>query len=319
MEIRHSVFVMGPPGCGKSQTWKTLGKANNKAGNKTSIIDINPKVVSTNEFYGVVHLQTREWIDGLFSCKLRDFSKETDTNPKWIILDGDLDANWIESMNSVMDDNKLLTLASNERISLKPHMKLIFEIRNLNHATPATVSRAGILYISDDDGYQWRAYVKSWIKHSPYDNERKEALQRLFDNYIDECYQYMRKTFKTIVPVVLISQVTNICKLLEIIMQQNEVKGLEFIFVFACVWCMGAGLEIQEGNKSRLAFDKFWREKFKTIKFPTKGTVFDYYVDTEHSKLVDWNNLRNESIENSIDTSKAITNYTVPTGDTIAA
>jgi len=82
---------------------------------------------------------------------------------------------------------------------------------------------------------------------------------------------------------------------------------------------MGAGLEIQEGNKSRLAFDKFWREKFKTIKFPTKGTVFDYYVDTEHSKLVDWNNLRNESIENSIDTSKAITNYTVPTGDTIAA
>jgi len=109
--------------------------------------------VNTNEFYGVVHIQTREWIDGLFSCKLRDYSKEQDTNPKWIILDGDLDANWIESMNSVMDDNKLLTLASNERITLKGHMKLIFEIRNLNHATPATVSRAGILYISDDDGY----------------------------------------------------------------------------------------------------------------------------------------------------------------------
>jgi dynein heavy chain len=153
MEIRHSVFVMGPPGCGKSQTWKTLGKANNKAGNKTSIIDINPKVVSTNEFYGVVHLQTREWIDGLFSCKLRDFSKETDTNPKWIILDGDLDANWIESMNSVMDDNKILTLASNERIPLKSHMRLIFEIRDLRFATPATVSRAGILFISDTAGY----------------------------------------------------------------------------------------------------------------------------------------------------------------------
>jgi dynein heavy chain len=318
MEIRHSVFVMGPPGCGKSQTWKTLGKAQTKAGMKTSIIDINPKVVSTNEFYGVVHLQTREWIDGLFSCKLRDFSKETDTNPKWIILDGDLDANWIESMNSVMDDNKLLTLASNERISLKPHMKLIFEIRNLNHATPATVSRAGILYISDDDGYQWRAYVKSWIKHSPYEADRKEALQRLFDNYIDECYQYMRKTFKTIVPVQLISQVTCICKLLESLLL-NEVKGLEFIFVFAAVWCMGAGLEIQEGNKSRLAFDKFWREKFKTIKFPTKGTVFDYYVDIDHSKLVDWNNLRSDSVENSIDTSRAITNYTVPTSDTIAS
>jgi len=87
------------------------------------------------------------------SNKLRSFAEETDTNPKWIILDGDLDANWIESMNSVMDDNKILTLASNERINLKPHMRLIFEIRNLKFATPATVSRAGILYISDSNGY----------------------------------------------------------------------------------------------------------------------------------------------------------------------
>ena len=66
-------------------------------------------------------------------------------------------------MNSVMDDNKLLTLASNERIPLKPHMKMIFEIRDLKFATPATVSRAGILFISDSAGYQWNAYVKSWI------------------------------------------------------------------------------------------------------------------------------------------------------------
>jgi len=97
------------------------------------------------------------------SNKLRSLSEEPDTNPKWIILDGDLDANWIESMNSVMDDNKILTLASNERIVLKPHMRLIFEIRNLKFATPATVSRAGILYISDASGYQWKAYSKSWI------------------------------------------------------------------------------------------------------------------------------------------------------------
>lgn len=77
----------------------------------------------------------------------------TDGLPKWIILDGDLDANWIESMNSVMDDNKLLTLANNGRIILKNWQKMLFEIRDLKFATPATVSRAGILYISDDKGY----------------------------------------------------------------------------------------------------------------------------------------------------------------------
>jgi len=66
-------------------------------------------------------------------------------------------------MNSVMDDNKMLTLASNERIPLKPHMRLIFEIRDLRFATPATVSRAGILYISTDDGTQWQSLIQSWV------------------------------------------------------------------------------------------------------------------------------------------------------------
>ena len=56
-------------------------------------------------------------------------------------------------MNSVMDDNKILTLANNERITVKSYMRLIYEIRDLRFATPATVSRAGILYISDDSGH----------------------------------------------------------------------------------------------------------------------------------------------------------------------
>jgi dynein heavy chain len=163
LEIRHCVFTMGPPGAGKSSTWKMLAKAQDKDGKKTTVVDLNPKVTVTNELYGYVMLATREWKDGLLSKTLRTLGQVTDTNPKWVILDGDLDANWIESMNSVMDDNKLLTLASNERIPLKPHMKMIFEIRDLRFATPATVSRAGILYISDSAGTQWRSYVKSWI------------------------------------------------------------------------------------------------------------------------------------------------------------
>ena len=154
---------MGPPGSGKSSTWKILAKAQDKAGKKTLLVDLDPKVVSTKDLYGY-NLATKEWKDGLLSKIMRTLSETPDTNPKWIILDGDLDANWIESMNSVMDDNKLLTLASNERIPLKPHMRMIFEIRDLRFATPATVSRAGILFISDTAGTQWRAYVKSWIK-----------------------------------------------------------------------------------------------------------------------------------------------------------
>jgi hypothetical protein len=82
----------------------------------------------------------------------------TGDGPKWILLDGDIDPMWIESLNTVMDDNKVLTLASNERIALTKMMRLIFEIASLRTATPATVSRAGILYINPQD-LGWNPYV----------------------------------------------------------------------------------------------------------------------------------------------------------------
>ena len=64
---------------------------------------------------------------------------------------------------SLRDDNKILTLASNERIALTPDMRLIFEISNLRTATPATVSRAGILYLNPGD-LGWNPYVTSWVE-----------------------------------------------------------------------------------------------------------------------------------------------------------
>lgn len=55
LAIRHCVFVMGPAGCGKSQTWKILSKAQTKSGLKTIVSDLNPKVQKTDNLYGIVH------------------------------------------------------------------------------------------------------------------------------------------------------------------------------------------------------------------------------------------------------------------------
>ena len=69
--------------------------------------DINPKAVTTDELYGVINRATREWKDGLFSTIMRDIANLTHDGPKWIVLDGDIDPMWIESLNTVMDDNKV--------------------------------------------------------------------------------------------------------------------------------------------------------------------------------------------------------------------
>jgi dynein heavy chain, axonemal len=146
-----------------------------------------------------------------------------DDTPKWICLDGDLDANWIESMNSVMDDNKLLTLANNGRILLKNYMRLLFEIRDLIFATPATVSRAGILYISDDDGYQRVCYFKSWTNKFINDPEVKsklldpselgEHLERMMLFYNEQIIKVM-KNYKYVTIVNYFSMIVSLCKML---------------------------------------------------------------------------------------------------------
>ena len=152
--------------------------------------DLNPKAVTNDELFGYINPATREWKDGLFSCIMRDQSNITHDGPKWIVLDGDIDPMWIESLNTVMDDNKVLTLASNERVPLTPTMRLVFEIGHLKAATPATVSRAGILYINQAD-LGWNPFVTSWIDTREVQSE-KANLIILFEKYVPTCLETLK-------------------------------------------------------------------------------------------------------------------------------
>jgi dynein heavy chain len=85
-----------------------------------------------------------------------------------MVIDGPVDTLWIESMNSVLDDSKLLTLNNGDRIALSPNVRLLFEVENLSVASPATVSRAGMIYM-DIEELGWEPYVSMWIQRK--DNE----------------------------------------------------------------------------------------------------------------------------------------------------
>jgi len=122
----------------------------------TIVQQVDPKAVSSDELCGWENLKTKEWRDGVLSSMFRNMVKNwgkfTDQQQyKWVVMDGDVDPEWIESLNTVMDDNKVLTLVSNERIPLTPEMRLIIEVANLRNATPATVSRGGVLFINNGD------------------------------------------------------------------------------------------------------------------------------------------------------------------------
>ncbi|XP_030631015.1 dynein heavy chain 17, axonemal-like [Chanos chanos] len=292
LAVRHSVFIIGNAGTGKSQVLRSLNKTYQNMKRKPVMVDLDPKAVTCDELFGIINPATREWKDGLFSCVMRDLANVTHDGPKWIVLDGDIDPMWIESLNTVMDDNKVLTLASNERIPLNPTMRLVFEIKDLRTATPATVSRAGILFINPAD-LGWNPVVTSWVEKREVQSE-KANLSILFEKYLPTCLEKLKFSFKKITPIPEVTLVQTLLHLMECLLvpentpPDSSKELYELYFVFACVWAFGAALFQDQLTDYRVEFSKWWVNEFKTIKFPSSGTVFDYYIDRESKKFTPW-------------------------------
>jgi len=127
---------------------------------KTEVL--NPKAISMGELYGQVDLSTQEWTDGLASKIMRNGAGGSGEDREWTVFDGPVDALWIENMNTVLDDNMTLCLANGQRIKLRPEMRMLFEVNDLRVASPATVSRCGMVYLTQEE-LGWEPYVKTWM------------------------------------------------------------------------------------------------------------------------------------------------------------
>ncbi|CAJ2513502.1 Uu.00g016210.m01.CDS01 [Anthostomella pinea] len=153
-KIHHGVMMVGNSGSGKSAAWRLLLDALQQVESVEGVSHvIDSKVMSKEALYGNLDSTTREWTDGLFTSILRkivDNLRGEDSKRHWIVFDGDVDPEWVENLNSVLDDNKLLTLPNGERLNLPSNVRIMFEVETLKYATLATVSRCGMVWFSED-------------------------------------------------------------------------------------------------------------------------------------------------------------------------
>eukprot|EP00051_Salpingoeca_urceolata_P022681 m.374555 g.374555 ORF g.374555 m.374555 type:complete len:4634 (-) comp20005_c1_seq12:280-14181(-) len=179
--INHGLMLVGPTGVGKSAAWRILNEALTRlSGEEGQIYIIDPKAISKEELYGNMDENTREWTDGLFTHIVRkviDNLRGELTRRQWIIFDGDVDPEWVENLNSVLDDNKLLTLPNGERLNLPDKIRIIFEVQDLKNATLATVSRCGMIWFSEDV-LTTEMYFQRYIRQLRNDSLEKDTIGR---------------------------------------------------------------------------------------------------------------------------------------------
>ncbi|KOS13271.1 cytoplasmic dynein heavy chain 1 [Malassezia pachydermatis] len=151
LDIAPGVVLVGEAGTGKTRAWRTLLQALERVEQRAGVAHVlDPKVLSKEALYGTWDPTTREWTDGLFTYTLRRILDRASTQRHWIVFDGDLDPDWVETLNSVLDDNRQLTLPTGERLPLPSNVRLLFEVDSVAYATRATITRCGMVWFPSD-------------------------------------------------------------------------------------------------------------------------------------------------------------------------
>ncbi|KDO32540.1 hypothetical protein SPRG_03015 [Saprolegnia parasitica CBS 223.65] len=189
LDQRMGCVVVGPSGSGKSTVWQVLQQAMIQCGQLVKTHIMNPKSMPRERLLGHMDLDTREWHDGVLTDAARKVVKEPEHVRSWIVCDGDVDPEWIESLNSVLDDNHLLTLPNGERINFGPNVNFVFETHDLRFASPATISRMGMIFLSDED-MDMKRLVTKWLAQQPDAANLGKWIDELFLLGLAEAAKY---------------------------------------------------------------------------------------------------------------------------------
>ncbi|XP_062872057.1 dynein axonemal heavy chain 12 [Trichomycterus rosablanca] len=345
MIVRHGFMLVGEPFAGKTKVLHvladTLTLMNQRGYNEEERVQyrtINPKAITMGQLFGQFDPVSHEWTDGIVANTFREFASAETPDRKWVVFDGPIDTLWIESMNTVLDDNKKLCLMSGEIIQMSNQMSLIFEAMDLSQASPATVSRCGMIYMEPSQ-LGWSPLVASWLKTLPQplqNQENSTLILELFDWLILPALRMLRKNCREVVSTSNSNTVVSLSRLFEMLLTEplTEEPGSKNIrtwimaaFAFSLVWSVGGSCD----GDSREKFDLFLREiisgKSEEHPIPAavskwecpldeKGLLYDYYYEFKgKGRWIHWN----ESIKNATlgDKNTKVQDIIVPTIDTV--
>ncbi|KAK9829119.1 hypothetical protein WJX72_004004 [[Myrmecia] bisecta] len=290
--VRHGLMIVGYSFGAKTCIYRclaaALGELNDKKlceENKVQVRVMNPKSVTMGQLYGQFDPVSHEWKDGVLAKIFRECATDTSPDRKWVTFDGPVDAVWIENMNTVLDDNKKLCLNSGEIIQMSNSMNMIFEVQDLAVASPATVSRCGMVYVEPSQ-IGWRPLRDSWMAAklpASFTADHRAKIHALFEWLVDPCMAFVRRNCREVVATADINLPQSLMNTFWSLLDEFRGVGapidaasvdkvIEGLFVFATIWSIGATTE----TDGRTKFDAFFRALLRNAVDPkTERTDFD--------------------------------------------
>ncbi|TKS70983.1 Dynein heavy chain 1, axonemal [Collichthys lucidus] len=303
--VRHGLMLVGPSGSGKTKCYKVLGAAITALQGQPSVSGdvyeavqiyvLNPKSITMGQLYGEYDLLTHEWTDGILSSLIRGGASSVDKKKKWYMFDGPVDAVWIENMNTVLDDNKKLCLSSGEIIKLTDVMTMMFEVQDLAVASPATVSRCGMVYL-EPSILGLVPFTESWLKRIPESlKPYTEQLDSLFARFLQDSVTFVRTSVKEVITSLDSNLTCSLLKLMDCFFSPFNIKEderpppqkklnrlkelIEPWFFFSLVWSVGCTGDADSCKRFSAWLKKKMAEEKIHLCFPEEDLVYDYRLD----------------------------------------
>ncbi|KAI9995414.1 hypothetical protein PInf_012475 [Phytophthora infestans] len=290
MIVRHGFMVVGMPFSGKTCSWRVLSEVlahlhqqfpTDTRYTNVIVSVINPKSVTMGQLYGQFDAVSHEWNDGVLAINYRNLANNPSPDRKWLMFDGPVDAVWIENMNTVLDDNRKLCLMSGEIIAMSSVMSMMFEPMDLLVASPATVSRCGMIYMEPEQ-LGWIPVLNSWLDSvtvvegsmeppvGPFEinSEQRIIIYFLFSWLVEPCIAFVRKELVELSPTVDTNLVQSLIHILEAQLcklpkdaASKKKATIEALFMFSLTWSVGESISAE----GRIKFCDFVRSIMENI------------------------------------------------------
>ncbi|XP_018096048.2 dynein heavy chain 5, axonemal [Xenopus laevis] len=279
--VMPGIIVAGPPASGKSSCIRALVQSLNHLQVSPEepthkLVKINPLSVDQSNLMFGSQNASHIWEDGIVTYVWKRAIRSR--NNTWIWFDGQLSSNWCDNFNSVLGCEKELLLSNGDRFEAPENLKLVFETTDLQLASPATLTKAGILYI-EGEALGWKPLSKVWLDRR---NQQENAvLSKAFYKTLDPIFNYILHDATPVVPVTEVCLFRSCTNLLAVMLNDKaqSIGGqlhIERLFIFCLIWSVGALIDRTERKK----FSEML--KIYTSVLPDDDheiSVFDYYLD----------------------------------------